>query len=71
VEFYGWRNQKMAKQKVSMKLIDSLALARAEIEAGVLAKTDHAPLILAPAESSFLKPCPLDLIGWGLTNYKT
>jgi hypothetical protein len=28
------------------------------------------PLILAPAEGSSLEPCPLDLMGWGLTKEK-
>ena len=40
-EFYGWRNNKKGKQKVSMKLIASLAPAQAEIEAGVETKADQ------------------------------
>jgi hypothetical protein len=39
---YGWRSKtKKAKKRVSMKLIASLAPARAEIEAGVVAKADQ------------------------------
>jgi hypothetical protein len=36
-EFYSWRQ----KKRVSMKIIASLAPARAEIEAGVVAKADQ------------------------------
>ena len=39
VEIYGWR-QKQQQQQVSMKLMASLAPARAEVEAGVVAKAD-------------------------------
>ena len=45
----GETNKKGKKQKkVSMKLIASLAPARAEIEAGVVAKADQKPIKTTP-----------------------
>jgi hypothetical protein len=46
-----WLETRQPKNKVSMKLIATLAPARAEIEAGVVAKADQYTVLLAQDRS--------------------